>query len=86
MSSETPRPVPVAGIDRDLKRLKWWTILAPVLFLMLLEAARRILGPGFDESWPGYVLLAGVVAIGALAFSEVVFGVIAPLEDRTIQQ
>ncbi len=76
----------VVKFDRDLQRVKRLTILVPFLFLVLLEAVRRVSGWDFDTSWPGYLLLAAVVALGVLAFAEMVFGVIGRLEDQLVQQ
>lgn len=84
--SGSPDAVPVAEFDRDLRRLKRLTILVPLIFLTALEAVRRLSGWDFDQSWPGYLLLAAIVALGVLAFAEVVFGVIARLETRLVQQ
>lgn len=62
-----------------LRRLKWLTILSPLVFFGAIGAARELLFPALLDSWPGYLLLAGVVLTGALIFSETVFNVI----DRT---
>lgn len=78
--------LPVTEFDRDLQRLKRLTILVPLIFLMILEAVRRLSGWNFGQSWPGYLLLAAIVALGAFGFAELVFGVIARLEDRLVQQ
>ena len=66
----------------SLRRLKWLTILSPLVFFGLIGAGREILFPSLFGSWPGYLLLAGIVLIAALFFSEAVFNII----DRTQEQ
>jgi signal transduction histidine kinase len=68
-----------------LRRLKWLTILSPLVFFGLLGVGRELLFPALFESWPGYLLLAGVVLIAALIFSEVVFNIIDHTQERLEQ-
>ena len=56
-----------------LNRLKWLAVLAPILFLVVLEVVRQTLAPDLFRAWPGYLLLAGVVLLGALFFAEAIF-------------
>lgn len=65
-----------------LRRLKVLTILSPLAFFGLIGIGREFLFPSLFESWPGYLLLAGIVLVAALFFSEAVFNVI----DRTQEQ
>ncbi|HYI15049.1 MAG TPA: GAF domain-containing sensor histidine kinase [Thermomicrobiales bacterium] len=60
----------------SLRRLKWLTILSPLVFFVVIGLGREILFPSLFGSWPGYLLLAGIVLIAALFFSEAVFNVI----------
>ena len=69
-----------------LRRLKWLTILAPLLFLAALEAIRQTISPELFEAWPGYLLLAGVVLLGTLFFAEAIFTVVERLQDRLTRQ
>lgn len=66
-----------------LKQLKWITILAPVAFLVLLEAVRQTLQPELFRAWPGHLLTLGVLLLGALVFSEVIFAKIQELHRQT---
>ncbi len=69
-----------------LARLKWLAVLAPILFLIVLEVVRQTAAPELFQSWPGYLLLAGVVLLGALFFAEAIFSVINRLQDRLARQ
>lgn len=69
-----------------LQRLKWLAVLAPILFLVVLEVVRQTLAPELFRAWPGYLLLAGVVLLGALFFAEAIFSVINRLQDRLARQ
>lgn len=70
----------------SLSRLKWITILAPLVFLGLLALARWWIAPGFFASWPGYLLLSGVTVLAVLAFSQMIFTVIERLQRRLRMQ
>ncbi|MBX6341981.1 MAG: GAF domain-containing sensor histidine kinase, partial [Thermomicrobiaceae bacterium] len=70
----------------ELRRLKWIAILAPLLFLAAIEILRDALSATLFESWPGYLLLAGVVLLGTLFFAEAVFSIIGRMQDRLAQQ
>lgn len=68
-----------------LQRLKWLSILAPVLFIVVVELARTVIFRDLLSGWPGYLLLAGIVLIGVLFFSEAIFNVIDRTQDRLEQ-
>lgn len=70
----------------SLARLKWITILAPLLFLGVLDLARWWLAPGFFSSWPGYLLLSGIAVLAVLAFSQTIFTVIERLQRQLSMQ
>ena len=70
----------------SLRRLKWITILGPVVFLTGIEAFRHVVEPDLLNSLPGYVLIGGVVLFGALLFSETIFRVIGRMQTRLAQQ
>ena len=65
----------------DFSRLKWLAILAPVLFVGVLEYARYALGPAIG-SWQGRLLMDGVVLMCALFFYGGVFSVIHQMKER----
>ena len=69
-----------------LQRLKWLAVLAPLLFLGGLELVRQNLFPELFASWPGYLLLTGVILLGTLFFAEAVFGVVSRLQARLTRQ
>ncbi len=69
-----------------LSRLKWLAILAPMLFLATLEMVRQVVAPDFFQAWPGYLLLAGLVLLGTLFFSEAIFSVINRLQTQLQRQ
>lgn len=64
----------------DLRRLKWLAVLAPLAFLALIDLARHQLYPELLHAWPGYLLLGGLVLIGALFFSDAIFGVVGTMQ------
>src|SRR3979411_3380114 len=70
----------------SLRGLKWITIIAPVLFLGLVEVIRRRLGPELLQSWIGALLGVGVVLLGALLFAETIFGRIERMQARLTRQ
>ncbi|HET7034827.1 MAG TPA: GAF domain-containing protein [Thermomicrobiaceae bacterium] len=72
--------------QNQLRRLKWIAILAPLLFLTLVELARDLLYPDLFRSWPGYLLVAGAVLLGTLFFSEAIFGVIGAMQRSLASQ
>ncbi|MDI3339591.1 MAG: GAF domain-containing sensor histidine kinase [Sphaerobacter sp.] len=74
------------GGSTELRRLKWIAILAPVVFLAALEGLRHLVYPSLFRSWPGYLLLGGVVLIGTLFFAETIFTVIGRMQARLAQQ
>ena len=69
-----------------LTRLKWLAVLAPLLFLAILEVVRQTVAPEFFRAWPGYLLLAGIVLLGALFFAEAIFSVVNRLQERLARQ
>jgi signal transduction histidine kinase len=69
-----------------LTRLKWLAVLAPLLFLAVLEVVRQSVAPEFFHAWPGYLLLAGSVLLGALFFAEAIFSVVNQLQERLARQ
>jgi nitrate/nitrite-specific signal transduction histidine kinase len=70
----------------SLRQLKWTTIVVPVVFLVLVDVARRNLHSDILQSWVGDALLLGVVLFGVLLFSETVFGRIEHMQARLTRQ
>ncbi len=80
-------PQPSEAADAaELRRLKRIAVVAPLLFLAALEAVRFFVGPVVPAGWPGYVLLAGVVLLGALFFAEAVFRIVGRMQERQARQ
>lgn len=69
-----------------LRRLKWLAVLGPVTFLGVLETLRRLVNWSLWDSWPGYLLLGGIVLLATLAFAETIFGVIGRMQAHLAQQ
>jgi len=69
-----------------LTRLKWLAIVAPVTFLVVVTLLLR--GPFHEElhHYPGYLYILAVLAAAVAAFSFFVFGHIARLERRIVEQ
>jgi signal transduction histidine kinase len=74
------------GPGVSLRQLKWTTIIAPLVFLAVVDLIRRNLQPELMQSWPGELLVAGVVLFGVLLFSETVFGRIERMQARLGRQ
>jgi signal transduction histidine kinase len=69
-----------------LRRLKWLAVLAPLLFLGAIELVRQTMFPELFRSWPGYLLLGGVILLGTLFFAEAIFGIVSRLQERLTRQ
>ena len=69
-----------------LSRLKWFAVLAPVAFLGLLEAVRRLVVTSLWNSWPGYLILGAIVLLATLVFAETIFRVIERMQASLTQQ
>ena len=72
--------------EMSLGRLKLATIIAPLVFLVLVDVLRRRLQSDMLQSWVGDVILLGVVLFGVLLFSETVFGRIERMQERLALQ
>lgn len=69
-----------------LDRLKWLTVIVPVLFLGVVELFRVSLAPDLFRSWPGYLLLAGIVVCGSVLFAQVVFRAVDRFQAQTARR
>ncbi len=74
------------GAGMSLRQLKWTTIIAPLVFLVLVDVARRNLQSELLQSWVGDALLLGAVLFAVLLFSETVFGRIEHMQARLARQ
>jgi signal transduction histidine kinase len=78
--------IPGTGDPQSLSRLKWLAILAPVLFLVLLELVRQLLLPTVTNGWILYGILLVIVFIGIYLFAETIFSVIGRMQEQLAQQ
>jgi nitrate/nitrite-specific signal transduction histidine kinase len=78
--------MPSSGDPESLTRLKRLAILAPVLFLVLLELARQLILPSFAEGWLLYAALLVIVLIGIYLFAETIFTVTGRMQNQLAQQ
>jgi len=66
---------PLASGTMTLGRLKWITVLAALVFILLLEIVRRVLYP-YLPSLPGMILMSAAVFVGCIFFFAALFSVI----------
>ncbi|MFQ5873986.1 MAG: GAF domain-containing protein, partial [Dehalococcoidia bacterium] len=70
----------------NLRWLKWLAIILPTLFLLLLELARqRYREPTFTLC-PERLTAVGVMVVGVFIFSYAIFGLIARMQRKALQQ
>lgn len=74
------------GLSRELIRLRWLAIVAPITFLTVVVYLLR--GPFHEEfhSYPGIIYLLLVLAAGVLMFSFVIFALIGSVERQVMQR
>ncbi len=70
----------------SLRQLRWLTVVAPLVFLALVELARRNVQSELLQSWVGDALVLGLVLFGVLLFSDTVFGRIERMQARLARQ
>lgn len=70
----------------SLRQLKWMTVIAPLVFLVLVDLVRRNVQSDLLQSWVGDALVIGVVLFSVLLFSETVFGRIEAMQARLARQ
>jgi signal transduction histidine kinase len=70
----------------SLLRLKWFAIVAPVTFLVVVGFLVR--GPFHDElhEFPGVLYVFAVLTVAVSVFSFLVFGIIGRVERRILEQ
>lgn len=84
--SRTSRSPDTKRLTPPFRRLKLLTILAPVVFFSVLDLFQHVLYPRLFSAMTSYVVAVGIVFIGTLAFSEVIFGVVNRMQIRLVQQ
>jgi signal transduction histidine kinase len=74
------------GKQLSLSRLKWFAIVAPLTFLVVVGYLVR--GPFHHDlhAFPGYLLVLGVLTVAVSVFSYLVFGIIGRVERRMLEQ
>jgi nitrate/nitrite-specific signal transduction histidine kinase len=70
----------------SLSRLKWMSVLIPIVFLAVVDLVRHTIQPDLLHGWPGYLLVLGFVLIGALVYADAIFGIVARMQDKSMQQ
>ncbi|HSK77688.1 MAG TPA: GAF domain-containing sensor histidine kinase [Thermoanaerobaculia bacterium] len=68
-----------------LRRLKWITVLAALVFIVILEFVRRALYP-FLSDWEGRLLMSAAVFTGSLFFFGALFMVLERMQGRLERQ
>ena len=69
-----------------LDRLKWLTVIIPLLFLAGIELLRTVIAPDLFRGWSGYLLLAGAVLAASLMFAHAVFREIDRFQAQIVRQ
>ncbi|MEZ5331838.1 MAG: GAF domain-containing sensor histidine kinase [Thermoanaerobaculia bacterium] len=69
----------------NLRHLKWTAIVAPVVFVAVLEVVVWRLHPEL-LSWPGRFVMGGVVVVALIFFYGAVFSVIRTMQERLERQ
>src|SRR3972149_10751045 len=70
----------------SLDRLKWTTIILPILFMAALQACLMLLLEPTLGSTMGHWVALGVVAIGVVAFSTLIFRILNAMQREIIEQ
>lgn len=70
-----------------LRRLRWFSVVGPLVFLFLLDAMRHLVFPDLLHGWwGGDLLVAGAILLAVLLFSETVFGFTGKMQERITRQ
>lgn len=70
----------------NLRRLRWLAIVLPAAFLIVLEIARATYLESTFTLLTARLIAVGVIVAGVLAFSHVIFGLIARMEAEILQR
>lgn len=69
----------------SLSRLKWVFLGTGLVFLGIMEVARRLIQPYLD-SWGGHLLMSGVVLTGILFYFGATFELVSRMQERLERQ
>ena len=75
------RTIPV-----ELDRLRWIAVVLPVAFILLIEALRQLLIERDPAQQPGHLALAGMMLVGVITFSLVMFLGIEGTQRHLVRQ
>jgi two-component system nitrate/nitrite sensor histidine kinase NarX len=75
------RTIPV-----ELDRLRWIAVVLPVAFILLIEALRQLLIERDSTQQPGHLALAGMMLVGVVTFSLVMFFGIEATQRHLVRQ
>ncbi|MBI3972072.1 MAG: PAS domain-containing sensor histidine kinase [Chloroflexi bacterium] len=70
----------------NLRRLRWITIVGPVLFLGALDFVRHEIAPGTLHTGGGFVAIALLVTAATVLFSHLIFGAIERMQRQIDRQ
>jgi len=70
----------------SLRKLKWMVVIAPAVYLVIVTVLLR--GPFHEElhNFPGYLYVLGALTTTVVAFSLVVFAILARVERSILEQ
>jgi signal transduction histidine kinase len=68
------------------RTLRWLTIVAPLLFLAVVDVLRHQVWPDLLHPWPGFVVVLALVGVAAWQFSRAVFDHIDRMERQIVAQ
>lgn len=73
-------------MSRELARLRWLTIVAPIVFMTVVAYALR--SPAHEQlhSYPGFIYVLLALAGGVAAFSFAIFALIGRLETELVRR
>ncbi|MFM8594481.1 MAG: GAF domain-containing protein [Chloroflexota bacterium] len=86
MSPAEHQAASTTGDASTLRRLRVIAVVAPLVFLVLIDARHHIKNPAWISAWPGTLLLGGIVALAALFFSEGIFAVFRRIRGDLAQR
>lgn len=70
----------------SLARLRWLTVVVPLVFLLAVDVVRHLVWPELLHSWPGSLAILALIAAGVYLFSRAVFDYLEGVERQLIEQ
>jgi len=67
------------------RTLRWLTVVAPLLFLALVDVLRHQFWPELLHPWPGFIMVLAVVAVAVWLFSRAVFDRVERMERQIVR-